>query len=180
MWVWTCAQTGAMRWKGGKTVMLSSSGLPTISLNKYLKTEDKNLHTGYHENPYRNESIGYGLDTEKIFVRVTKIGLKTGETEVLVSSLFDMDNVGTAQMKVLYGLRWPIEEGFKKLKPKMKLEQFGCRKPDGIFQEFEAHIFMMNLVALLGIQAQQQIDMNKKRKLNYKYNWQNAFRFVRK
>lgn len=34
--------------------------------NKYLKTEDKNLHTGYHENPYRNESIGYGLDTEKL------------------------------------------------------------------------------------------------------------------
>ncbi|KFF02795.1 immunity 26/phosphotriesterase HocA family protein [Chryseobacterium luteum] len=34
--------------------------------NKYLKIEDKNLHTGYNENPYRNESIGYGLDTEKL------------------------------------------------------------------------------------------------------------------
>ncbi|ANF52222.1 hypothetical protein A0O34_17610 [Chryseobacterium glaciei] len=34
--------------------------------NKYLKIEDKDLHTGYHENPYRNESIGYGLDTEKL------------------------------------------------------------------------------------------------------------------
>ncbi len=34
--------------------------------NKYLKIEDKNLHTGYHENPYRNESIGYGLDIEKL------------------------------------------------------------------------------------------------------------------
>lgn len=34
--------------------------------NKYLKTEDKNLYMGYNENPYRNESIGYGLDTEKL------------------------------------------------------------------------------------------------------------------
>ena len=62
----------------------------------------------------------------------------------------------------------------------MKLEQFGSRKPEGIFQEFEAHVFMMNLIALLGIQAQLQIDSNKKRKLKYKYNWQNAFRHVRK
>lgn len=83
-------------------------------------------------------------------------------------------------MKALYGQRWPVEEGFKKLKPKMKLEQFGARKPDGIFQEFEAHVFMMNLVALFGIQAQQKIDKNNKRKLKYKYNWQNAYRFVRK
>ena len=34
--------------------------------NKYLKIEDKNLYTGYNENPYRNESIGYGLDIEKL------------------------------------------------------------------------------------------------------------------
>ena len=124
--------------------------------------------------------LKYGLDTEKIVVRVTKIKLKTGEIEVLVSSLFDMDDVCTENMKALYGLRWPVEEGFKKLKPKMKLEQFGCRKPDGIFQEFEAHIFMVNLIAILGIAAQQEIDRNKKTRLKYKYNWQNAFRFVRK
>ncbi|RBQ01398.1 transposase, partial [Pedobacter miscanthi] len=115
------------------------------------------------------------LDTEKIVVRVTKIELKTGEIEILVSSLFDMNDICTENMKALYDLRWPVEEGFKKLKPKMKLEQFGCRKPEGIFQEFEAHIFMINLVALLGIQAQREIDRNKKRKLKYKYNWQNAF-----
>jgi hypothetical protein len=34
--------------------------------DKYLKMEDKSLYTGYNENPYRNESIGYGLDTEKL------------------------------------------------------------------------------------------------------------------
>nr|WP_314492578.1 immunity 26/phosphotriesterase HocA family protein [uncultured Chryseobacterium sp.] len=38
----------------------------TTQFNKYLKIEDKNLHIGYNENPYRNESIGYGLDTARL------------------------------------------------------------------------------------------------------------------
>ena len=137
--------------------------------------------TEWHPSPNEMEScLKHGLDTKTITVRVTKIELNTGEIEILVSSLLDMNDVCTVNMKALYGQRWPVEEGFKKLKPKMKLEQFGARKPDGIFQEFEAHVFMMNLVALFGIQAQQKIDKNKKRKLKYKYNWQNAYRFVRK
>lgn len=122
----------------------------------------------------------YGLDTENIKVRVTKIRLKSGETEILISSLLNISEVAAEHIKNLYELRWPIEEGYKKLKPKMKLEQFGSRKSEGIFQEFEAHIFMMNLIAILGIQAQQKIDESKTTKLRYKYNWQNAFRFVRK
>lgn len=128
----------------------------------------------------RRTCLTNGLSAEKITVRATKIELKTGETEILISSLIDTNDVCTQDMKALYALRWPVEEGFKKLKPKMKLEQFGSRKPEGIFQEFEAHIFMMNLIAILGIQAQLLIDDNKKRKLEYKYNWQNAFRHVRK
>ncbi|MFW0718855.1 IS4 family transposase, partial [Pedobacter sp. N23S346] len=149
---------------------------------KRIAQESENdVITEWYPSPKEIEScLKHGLDTKKITVRVTKIELKTGEIEVLVSSLLDMNDVCTENMKALYGLRWPVEEGFKKLKPKMKLEQFGARKPDGIFQEFEAHVFMMNLVALFGIQAQQEIDKDKKRRLKYKYNWQNAFRFVRK
>jgi hypothetical protein len=62
----------------------------------------------------------------------------------------------------------------------MKLEHFGSRKPEGIFQEFEAHLFMMNMVALVGNVAQETVrDKCNGRLLSYKYNWQNAFRFVR-
>lgn len=122
----------------------------------------------------------HAQDSRPIKVRITKVRLKTGETEILVSSLYDMVVFSSSEMKDLYKLRWGVEEGFKKLKPKMKLEQFGSRKPEGVFQEFEAHIFIMNLVAILGCQAQSKIDVaTKKRKLTYKFNWQNAFRYVR-
>ena len=120
-------------------------------------------------------------DCRPIRVRVSKIRLKTGEIELLVSSLFDMKEIRLSDMAELYGFRWGVEEAFKKLKPKMKLEQFGSRKPEGIFQEFHAHVFMMNIISLLGAQAQNEItEKNKVRKLEYKYNWQNAFRIIRK
>ena len=91
-----------------------------------------------------------------------------------------MKSIDEAGMKELYGMRWGVEEGFKKLKPKMKLEQFGCRRHEGVYQEFYAHIFMMNLVTLIGNDAEEAIAAKtNERKLKYKYNWQNAFRFVR-
>lgn len=121
-----------------------------------------------------------GQDIEPIKIRISKIELKSGETEILVSSLFDMELFSLEDLKELYRLRWGIEEGFKKLKPKMKLEHFGSRKPEGIFQEFQAHLFMMNVVSIMGNAAQQEVEKKcSSRKLKYKYNWQNAFRFVR-
>lgn len=122
----------------------------------------------------------HGLDTGSIKVRVSKVKLKTGEIEILISSLIEIDTYSLTAIKNLYGLRWGIEEGYKKIKPKMKLEQFGSRKPAGIFQEFEAHLFMMNLVGVMGNIAQEEIAKKySKRKLRYKYNWQNAYRIIR-
>jgi hypothetical protein len=120
------------------------------------------------------------LDISPITVRVTKITLIGGEIELLVSSLLNLESITTTQISELYQLRWAVEEGYKDLKPKMKLEQFGCRHYRGIYQEFYAHIFMLNLTSLLGNQAQKHITQRtKKRKLSYQYNWHNAFKFVR-
>ena len=118
-------------------------------------------------------------DTKPIKVRVTKITLKSGEIEILVSSLLGMDSFSLKDLNELYNLRWGIEEGFKKLKPKMKLEQFGCKKQEGIYQEFYSHIFMMNLTSLIAIEPQKVIAIKTKgRKYKYKYNWNNAFKFI--
>lgn len=122
----------------------------------------------------------HDLDIKPIRVRVTKVILNTGEIEVLVSSLLDFKKISELEMKELYAMRWGVEEGIKKLKPKMKLEQFGCRVPQGVYQEFYAHIFMMNMVTILGNQAQEEIEVKtKNRKGKYQYNWQTAFNLVR-
>lgn len=122
----------------------------------------------------------HGVGCDAIKVRVTKIVLPTGEIEILVSSLFDFSLITTEEMGILYFKRWGIEENIKKMKPKMKVEQFGCKLPQGVYQEFYAHIFMMNLVAILGNEAAPEIEtQTAARKHKYKYNWQNAFRFTR-
>ncbi len=116
---------------------------------------------------------------DSIKVRVTKTVLDTGETELLVSNL-DESIFNTEDMAILYNMRWGVEEGIKNLKPKTKVEQFGCRKPEGIYQEYYAHILAMNMVALAGMATEKQIKKKtRKRKLAYKYNWINAFLHVR-
>ena len=110
-----------------------------------------------------------------IKVRVTKTVLVTGETELLVSNL-DESVFNSEDMAKLYKMRWGVEEGIKNLKPKSKVEQFGCRRKEGIYQEYYAHILAMNMVALAGLAASTQIkNKTEKRKLPYKYNWKNAF-----
>lgn len=128
---------------------------------------------------------GTAKTSDPVRVRVTKAVLETGETELLVSSLQDIESFKNEDLVELYGMRWGVEEGIKNLKPKIKVEQFGCRKPQGIYQEFYAHILAMNMVALAGIAANEQIEKKnsnrkKKRKLIYKYNWKNAFLQLRK
>lgn len=121
-----------------------------------------------------------GLDCGPLTVRVTRVKLKTGETELLVTSLLDNKKYTCQDMKELYHLRWGVEEGFKNLKPKMKVEQFGCKKAQGVFQEFYSHIFCMNMVGLAGLAAANSIKVKTAhRKWKYKYNWKNAYRFLR-
>ena len=116
---------------------------------------------------------------DSLQVRVTKTVLDSGETELLVSNL-EESTFSTEEMGSLYQMRWGVEEGIKNLKPKMKVEQFGCRKPEGIYQEFYAHILAMNMVALAGMAAGEEIKKKtRKRKLTYKYNWNNAFLHLR-
>lgn len=127
------------------------------------------------ENSRKNE-----LSPSPLTVRVTKIPLNTGETELLVTNLYDRSKYSTQDIDELYQLRWGVEEGFKNLKPKMKIEQFGCKKSAGILQEFHAHIFCMNMISLVGLPANKLIESKtSKRKWRYKYNWKNAFRYVR-
>lgn len=127
----------------------------------------------------RQTCKSHGQDSKSISVRVVKVILKTGEIELLICSPGIL-SLSAYDIATLYSMRWGIEEGFKKLKPKMKLEYFGSRRPEGILQEFEAHIFMMNLVALFGIVAQETVvKRTRGRQLSYTFNWQNAFRLIR-
>jgi len=159
-------------------VRLSSS---SNFAKRMLQQPENDIVTVWYPSPKEREScVRNGLKPTPIKVRIVKILLKTGETELLATSLTDQQKYSTEDINELYHCRWGVEEGFKNLKPKMKVEQFGTRKPEGVLQEFYAHIFCMNLIGLFGQQADKIIKQKTKhRKLTYQYNWQNTFRMVR-
>ena len=131
-------------------------------------------------NKERRNCRSKGLDSDPISVRITKVELNSGEIELLVSTLYNQQKYTKEDLANLYSLRWGVEEGFKNLKPKMKLEHYGCKKTTGVFQEFYAHIFMMNLVALHGMIAHLEIERKtNQRTYSYTYNWKNGYRFIR-
>lgn len=146
-----------------------------------LQGDGQDFVTVWNPSPKERENCKKnGLDCGPLTVRVVKIKLKTGETELLVTSLLDTKNYTYQDLAELYDLRWGVEEGFKNLKPKMKVEQFGCKKSEGVFQEFYAHIFYLNMVGLTGMAADNDIkEKTAHRKWKYKYNWKNAYRFLR-
>ena len=121
-----------------------------------------------------------GVDATPMRVRVTKVILNSGQLEVVVSTLRSQRRYTKEDIYTLYGMRWGVEEGFKNLKPKMKLEYYGCKKAEGVYQEFYAHIFMMNMVALHGMLAQTEIEQKTDQtKYRYTYNWKTGYRLVR-
>ncbi len=91
-----------------------------------LEQPEDDITTYWHPSPKEKENAKKNdLNYDPIKVRVVKIKLENGETELLLTNLYDTDKYTIEDIGELYHLRWGVEEGFKNLKPKMKIEQFG-------------------------------------------------------
>ncbi len=67
-----------------------------------------------------------------IKVRLVKVILSTGETEVLVTSLMDEEKFPTEIFTELYHYRWRVETFFSKLKGRLGLENFTGKSVEAI------------------------------------------------
>lgn len=112
----------------------------TIAMPAYLKARFKN-------NPQAPRSLT---------VRMLRIDLDSGETELLVTSLLDQKQFPHDEFKTLYHWRWPIEEGNKSAKHHQYIEKFHAQEVNGIFQEVNAHYLLMAITRLFMLQAEAQ------------------------
>lgn len=106
-----------------------------------------------------------GLDTSPIKLRLIKVRLKTGEDEVLITSLMDESLYPHSCFKKLYNLRWGVEESYKVDKHHLRLEDFSGYSVQSIMQEFHAMIMLSNLSAIFSYMPQREL---KKQKHYYK------------
>lgn len=107
-----------------------------------------------------------GLDKEPIKVRLIRIELETGETEVLVTSLTDMDAYPYELFSELYHLRWPIEEDYKTVKYRIQIENFSGKSVLSVYQDFHAKFFSKNFTAVIAATTREDI-INKSKHLKH-------------
>jgi hypothetical protein len=93
-----------------------------------------------------------------IKIRLVRVDLSTGKTEVLMSNLWEDEGYLTFEFKKLYALRWGVESNIDFQKNILQLESLSGLKVITVIQDFYATVFVSNLHALLIKQAQKTID----------------------
>lgn len=102
-------------------------------------------------------------------IRVVKVPLSTGETELLITDLSE-DRVGYAEMGDLYFKRWGIETHFKELKHQFEIENFSGETLTAIEQDFYATALLSNMASVIEQDALEEVQAQKSRRKYDVYN----------
>lgn len=90
-------------------------------------------------------------------LRVLKIQLSNGESEHLVTNIFD-SNISLDDFKWAYRKRWDIETKYDDVKNKLEIENFTGYSPKAILQDFYATMFLANLAGVLEYDLHEEIE----------------------
>lgn len=151
--------------------------------SKKLISEIENLHTRYLfrlRAKFNNEIdalpapcgdtdiIDQTVQYHGMRVRVLRFYLPGGGMETLITNDFSLDK---AAFKMLYFLRWPVEEEYKLIKEKVGLTNFSGYSENSVQQEFWIAMVLANLAMLVKKEADGIIDETTNKKQN-KYAYQ--------
>lgn len=117
-------------------------------------------------------SMGVMIDKRTpISIRMVKVVLETGQTEILITNLYDTQKYSSESLKEAYHFRWGIETDYGTVKEKLQLGQFSGIRQICIEQDFAADLFVYNLQSLIEKQTEPYLkSVNRKRKHCYKIN----------
>lgn len=123
----------------------------------------------------------YGVNTEKtLTVRLIKVVLDTGKTEILCTSLTDENLYPIDIFGPLYHRRWKAEEAFKMLKSRAEVECFSGKTSHAVKQDFYAKIFALSLCSMYALPIEQKVvseyQAHQKQKHARKINRTHALR----
>lgn len=114
------------------------------------------------------------LPTKAMLLRLLRVKTPKGDY-ILISNLLSKNTYPIAAFKGLYHLRWQIEEGYKKQKSWIEIENFTGQSVLAMKQDFHARILSLSLTAITVYASQGYINCRvKKRKLAYKVNFAQA------
>ena len=108
-------------------------------------------------------------------MRLVRVTLDNGQTEVLATSLHDEVAWPSAWFKRLYHLRWGVEEAYKREKCRLEIENFSGLSAQVVRQDVYAKLFTLNLTAICAWVAQAIADrLYQHRRRTYRVNFAHA------
>ena len=147
----------------------------TTAVKKFVygdETED--VITFYPDDRAIKTLYEYGVRVNHqtpVQVRAVKVLLANGETEILLTNLFDKNLFSNKDIAELYGMRWMIETDIGKEKNLFQLENFSSHTRNCIEQEFYASFVVANIHHRITMQANEAVKRKmKSRKYEYKIN----------
>lgn len=121
----------------------------------------------------------YGKDTPNE-VRLIRVELPKGQTEILITSLLDSKKYPSSVFKELYSQRWGIETFYDRLKNKLKVEHFSGYSNESIQQDFYAALFVSNIQTLIVSELEDDlVKDNQQKKYDYKINTNLSYGFLK-
>lgn len=116
----------------------------------------------YPTEPIASKCRNEGLVVRPLKIRLIKVRLSTGETEVLATNVFDK-RLTVKSFEELYHLRWGVEEEFKRLKCRVEVEQFSGKLTEFVLQDFYADVLRLNISTLISMGARAELERKGKK-----------------
>lgn len=161
-----------------KELVILDRGYPSFELIRFF--ESKNLsylmrvktrfNIDIDRMPLGDQRYFLSQGQERIAVRVIKFHLPSGETETLITNVFDK-RMSAKAFKKLYFKRWPIETRYGDLKRKLEIENFSGRTEEAIYQDYYITVFLSNMLFIAAAEVQPIIDEIREDKEN-RYDYQ--------
>ncbi len=125
-----------------------------------------------------NNAVQYfaakGIKLEKqdfVKVRLVRVELSSGETEILITSLKDEQEFPTHEFGEIYNTRWGTEICFDTLKNKFQITAFSGHTPMAIYQDFHATVLVANINTILIQDCEEEVEkISEHRQHDYKIN----------
>jgi Transposase DDE domain len=104
--------------------------------------------------PSKQDARDFGVARKPTTVRLIRVVTPNGKVQVVMTSLLDSSTYPAADFADLYPARWRIEEAFKRIKHRLKLEHLSGLSWLAAQQDFGAKLVSDNLNALAIYAAQ--------------------------
>lgn len=125
----------------------------TRRLGDFLEAADRDRTVVWEPDAeQRRQGEELGIPAGPLRVRLVKVGLPTGELEVLITNL-EPEEASVEELAELYARRWGVEEEYKFAKSRSELERWSGKSHRAVEQDFHGRILLENLSTLFSQEA---------------------------